>query len=365
MNSTTNIFHAITKTQQKYVFRRSNFKTVAYSLLCVLGLYALVANGVVLYLKRTQRKNTKAKGSLIAFSRFHVISSYVESLSVSHFLCACLVIPLVVMQQFFDLIDTDFKCKLIRCIYYFFPLVTTNNLFVIGIERYIAVFHPQKVPSSRILRCTIACAWILAAPVSIILSAMYNLIRVDIDEETYTMKCLYDKASLAKKVVFLVLAVCYYIIPSVLLSVLNIKIARYLSRLQTKSVGKKNWIFHGVSTFVVLIFCFIIPFMVFFVSSVINIYQIPNLKFDIPIGHIGLIAVYANSAISPTVLLLNMKDLRVMLKDLLGCMRNNPGNKTQDVDMQERPNKKYGVNSDTDIEESVRGERHQIGISAI
>lgn len=352
--------------QRQHITRRKNkeicfpiiaskfhLKTVAYPLLCVLALYALAANGIVLYLKRIQRKKRKSHGSLKAFSRFHVISSYVNSLSVSHILCVAVIIPLYITYQLVDFVDTDYKCKLLRCLNLFIPLVTINNLFLIGIERYMAVFHPQKVPSSRTLRLAIICAWILAVLLSILLSTIYNLKRVDIDDDTYTVKCTYDNSSLSTQIIMIVFSVSYYVVPSIVLTVMNIKIARYL-RQGTKTVHKlSKRRAYEASPFVILIFCYIIPNLLFFVHHVSNIMDFNFISFG---GRISAVMAYANSAISPTVLLIHMKDLRAMLNDLL--RRNNAKKELEIIDMQAIPNK-AAVISAIDIEERLNaGERN-------
>lgn len=210
MNSTPNL--TLQTNTKRYVFQPVDFsfKIAAYSLLGVIGFYALAANGTVLYLKETQKKKRERKGNTMSFSRFHVITSYVQSLAMSDFLCGAIAIPLAIVTNFVDsAIDTDYKCKAVRYVNLFLAIVTINNLLVIAVERHIAVFHPLNVPSLRTIWYTIIASWILGALVAILPSSTFELKRIDIDKETYTIVCRYNDSVPAKKHVFLVFTVCY------------------------------------------------------------------------------------------------------------------------------------------------------------
>ena len=293
-------------------------KLSIYSFVGIYAFYAVLANGLILYFKRKQNLQRKSNQRRRAFDRFVVTSTFVQSLAISDFLCAVVSVPLVISSNLFDIIDTDFKCKTVRFINIFFPVVTINNLFVIGIERYLAVFHPFRVPSHRIVKALVVCAWVLGGLITLIPAYTYRLQRLDIDADRYTVLCVYDKSTAINKAMFLGFTVFIYVLPAIILSFTNIRILlRLKSKKLKNSVRCNSWRFYGTSVFVVLIFSFVIPYFLFVGFSGLNMLMKLRLSFDADyvIRRIGGVLAYSNSAISPTVMLLSMPDLKRMSRD--------------------------------------------------
>lgn len=294
-------------------------KVVLYSLVGVFGLYAVAANGLILYFKRKQ--TLQRKGSFKkAFDRFMVTSVFIQSLAASDLLCAVVSLPLAISTNFVHIIDSDFICKAVRFCNIFFPVVTICNLFVIGVERYLAVFHPFQVPSLRQVKGLVVASWVMSVLFTIIPSLTYRLVRRDFDEG-FTFLCAQDKTVPIYRIMFLGFTVIIYVIPAMTLIVTSTRILLYMKKRRRTLPSQRSrftyWRYYGTFTFVALIFTFVIPYFLFVLFSGLNIMLKLQLTLtsEYVLRRVSAVLAYSNSAISPTVLLYNMQDLRRMLRN--------------------------------------------------
>lgn len=154
----------------RYVFLPVDLpvRVTIYTLFGFCGLYAILANAMTLYIIDEHAKRRKGKCTRTSFDRFFVTLAFAKSLAVSDLLCSIIFVPLTTTLNFLDIVNNDLVCKAVRFTNIFFPVVTINNLFVIGIERYMAVFHPYRVPTLRTVKKLVVGAWVVGAVITIL-----------------------------------------------------------------------------------------------------------------------------------------------------------------------------------------------------
>jgi len=290
------------------------------------GLYAILANGMILYLT-TKLKKSRKRGNSRSFDRFFVRMIFIQSLAVSDLLCACISTPLTTTLNFLDIVNNDLVCKAVRFCNIFFPVVTINNLFLIGIERYLAVFHPYRVPTLRTVKYLVISAWVLGAMITFLPTVTYRVLKVDVEPGIYTTICIYDKTVAAYKIIMFVFSGIMYVVPALILTVTNTRILVYLRKRRIERQNdqlhnnqqRHSWRFKGTITFVVLIFTFVIPYFLFVVFTAINIMLKLQMTFttEYILQRMTMVFANSNSVVSPTVLLLTLPDLRRLLKSFL------------------------------------------------
>lgn len=304
-------------------------KVTLYFFVAFFAVYGVVANGLILHFSRKHAIDIQRKPVCNRpFSRRAVTSMFVQSLAASDLLCSIISLPLAIATNFLPIIDTDLKCKAVRFCNIFFPVVTINNLFVIGIERYLAVFHPFRVPTLRRIKSLVVGAWVFGLT-AVIPAVTYRLHRYQLDSTTFTTICSYDKTNQIYRIMFLSFNTFSYVVPAIILTATNMRILLYLNsrkRNVHSQLRLKSWRFYGTFAFVALIFAFIVPYLLFVVFSLLS--TAINLPLSFQNQYIlkrtGAIMAYSNTAVSPTVLLLSMKDLRTMLQKLLKRRRLTP-----------------------------------------
>lgn len=201
--------------QSTYVFLPVS-NTVKLSILCptvFAGVYGLIANSLILYFMHKKSTSNRLQN---AFRR-SLTDRFIQSLAFSDVLCSILSLPVYSVEFYVDFIKTDLSCKITRYVSFFCPIVTIVNYFVIGIERYLGVYHPLRLPSQRVCKRLVVAAWCVGAAVVFIVLPSYNLVRYDIDSHTYTMVCKYDNSA---KLTNIQLRIC------------KILLGRYLNRTQ-------------------------------------------------------------------------------------------------------------------------------------
>jgi len=320
MNSS--IDHALANnTTRRYVSQPVgfSFKVTLYTFLGLLGLYSSFANGLIFIFKRRQQKRNKRARRRKAFSRSNIFSTYIQSLALSDFLCSAIVIPLAIATNFDNVFNTDYKCKGFKYLNLMITTVTIDNLFVIGVERYMTVFYPLKLPSKRTIKCVIVLSWIVGLLIPILPSLTFALRRHNIAYDRYTLLCWYSTTAFAYNGLALgVLSVTYVVGFAVPLT-MSIRIVRHL-RLKFPRDQLRR--FRGTNTFITLIFVFIIPYLFPLIYSLITpIFKVSiPFELDLKMRCICAVLIYSNSAISPTVMIFSMEELRVFFsKDLFKC----------------------------------------------
>lgn len=311
-------------------------KQCLFSLTIMAGVYGLIANSLILYYMHIKRR----VNHLQAFSHRGIVDRFMQSLALSDVLCCVISFPVYANEILTNFINTDVMCKGSRYVMFFFPVVTAMNYLFIGIERYLGLFHPLKLPSRSVCEKCIVLSWILGMLLTALPIPTYVIQHYDLTNTTYTYICNYNTSSRFLFGLFILLG---YIIPSVILIVTCICIRKLIARRRavvpreneankstsdsTNTSGRSQTSssrrYNLASMFVTLIFAFILPYIVFVTYSCVLI-QI-ELKVSFHVHYttrmISALFVYGNTAIGSSIMFYNSKYLRRKLFSLIRLVR--------------------------------------------
>jgi len=143
-----------------YVFVPVQFyiKIIIASANVFAGVFGLTANSLILLFLNTRQRHDSR---IMAFSRRSLSDTFIKSLALSNVLCCLTSLPIFTAEMFVDFIETDLQCKIVRFLVLFIPVSTITNYFVIGVEKYLSVFHPFNLPKRRMYRRAVIAAWVI------------------------------------------------------------------------------------------------------------------------------------------------------------------------------------------------------------
>lgn len=294
-----------------YVFipMPNSFKLAITVINTLTGFYGLVANSLILYF--THKRSLSSRQS---FDRQPLTDRFIQSLALSDVLCSLISTSLFTAELFVDFVKTTLACKVFRYVQIYLPVTTVVNYLVIGIERYLSVFYPFRVPSIKIGKRLVIAAWFVSATFDLIPVVSYNLVRFELSNTTYTRTCKYDNSAKLKRVAFMTFTLVTWALPCILLVILNIRIFRYLQRqkrrvrdnsqLPTVSQARR---YRTNRLIVSLIFAFVIPYLFyFFYGAFVMIFKIQmSFEVDYIARYICTVFIFANGAIGSTILFLH------------------------------------------------------------
>ncbi|EDO43341.1 predicted protein [Nematostella vectensis] len=244
---------------------------------------------------------------------------FVQSLAWSDLGASVLSLPLYNAIMLVDVVKNDYICKAVRAVNIAFPVITIQNLLVIALERYVAIFHPFFMPSIKTVKRLVLMAWAYGIVGSIIISATYNLIPVNIDNDKYTLVCLYDNSIPAYKFMFYGFVIFVYIIPSAILVFIVIRMTRYFrkGRVSIENCNSADKLrLTGSRMFLDILIAFIIPYLLWFAYTIANFTFKPKLSFETEfiLRYAIVTLAYANGAINPAIYVYHTKELREILR---------------------------------------------------
>ena len=125
----------------------------------------------------------------------------------------------------FDVFQHDWPCRAVRYFNILFPYITVNNLIVMSLERFISSRDVPRAFSVYTVRKLVYGAWIVGFFIALAPAVTMGGIRYDLNATHYTLVCKYDTNYLPFKVIFVSYTVVQHLIPSVVLSCINIMVA--------------------------------------------------------------------------------------------------------------------------------------------
>jgi len=253
---------------------------------------------------------------------------YIKSLALSDILSSIISLPLICIQIMVDVFQHDWACRIARLIGILLPSITMNNLMVISVERYLSTRAIPRSFSVSAVRKLVFTAWLVGFIVVLGPTATFNGIRHDINDTHYTVVCKYDNSYLP----FRIIAVCYalvqHLIPGIILSYLNISVAKTLWTRQRKRIDiqrnnaiRANLIatkLRGTYLLIAMTFAFIIPYSALLYYATYVMLAKPSLDFktDFITRYLSAGLLYSNGVINFIIYVVQMKDFRVFLKKL-------------------------------------------------
>ncbi|EDO40402.1 predicted protein [Nematostella vectensis] len=198
------------------------------------------------------------------------------------------------------------------------------NIIAIGIERYFGIFRPLSSPAEETAKRLVIAAWITGILMTVVPNINMKRRRYYIDDDKYTLFCSYDNSTPTSRIINTVFSVLVYYMPCILLSILCVRILRFLKRRRQVDAGQSSSSitntprFQGSYMLVSLIFAFILPYLVYVVYFTAMMILQPPVSYvtDFTIRYAAAAAGYANGALNPAIYLIAMQNARVRLKGL-------------------------------------------------
>lgn len=257
------------------------------------------------------------------------LNLYIQSLALSDMFSAIVSLPLTCIQIYFDLFQTHWGCKIVRYINIVFPIITINNLVVIGMEKYLSLRRVPRTLKISTVRKLIFLAWLAGFALTLVPAATFRGIRYDLNATHFTVICKYDREYLPFRLMFLSFTVVVYVLPSIFLIVVNVSLIRtvWVKVKMTISNQVNNPIkaklraakIRGTFLLIAITFAFVIPYFAYLGYVTYNMIAKPEIDFqtDYIIRFASGVLAFSNSAINFAIYVVQMKDFRVFLKKIV------------------------------------------------
>ena len=257
------------------------------------------------------------------------LNFYIQSLALSDMFSAIVSLPLTCIQIYFDLFQTHWGCKIVRYINIVFPIITINNLVVIGMEKYLSLRRVPRTLKISTVRKLIFLAWLAGFALTLVPAATFRGIRYDLNATHFTVICKYDREYLPFRLMFLSFTVVVYVLPSIFLIVVNVSLIRtvWVKVKMTISNQVNNPIkaklraakIRGTFLLIAITFAFVIPYFAYLGYVTYNMIAKPEIDFqtDYIIRFASGVLAFSNSAINFAIYVVQMKDFRVFLKKIV------------------------------------------------
>lgn len=274
-------------------------------------------------------KKRKVNHQLQTFSRSIIVDRFIQSVAASALLCCMVSLPVYVSEMLTNFINTNLKCRATRYIMFVFPVVTIMNYLFIGIERYLGVYQPLRVPSKEASQRIIMLTWLVGAAVTGLLIPSMNVMNYQLPDNVHTNTCMVNNSVTMHRISFVFFVSFGYIIPSTALTITCILIKKYLRRRRSavlaESVTSPNSLrtaflrYKVTRMFVSLIFAFVIPCIVFFVHNSVIMFQRTTVSFNVifTTRMVSACLGISNTAVGSSIMLYSSQYLRQQLIALI------------------------------------------------
>ena len=276
---------------------------------------------VVRFTNNEEKKPVRARSSNLNF--------FIRSLALSDVLGSLIGAPFTLAQINSNALMTKTLCKVSRYFQTVFIFINIYNLVVIGVERYICTCRPTSRPLSlKTVRKSVRGAWLFGFLASLVFSYPYELTRVDVSSQHYTVRCEYNYEDGTTKVVHVARAISILIIPGIILLVTCACIARVLW-LKKSSAANTNsdesmvtpkWRQRRKKATIqltVIIIAFIAPYLLYFILHTLKLAFSSAMDFkpESTFRATAAVLVYLNSPIN---FLIHLKQLTGFRRAFIG-----------------------------------------------
>ena len=310
-----------------YVFTPAGFTTKLALVLVFasVGTVGFIGNILIYYFISLKRKCVSYMQSTPFVRNFNF---YIKSLALSDILTNVVSLPLICIQIMVDVFQHDWACKTVRLFSILFPSITMNNLIIISVERYLSTRAAPHTFSVSTVRKLIITAWFAGFIVVLGPTATFSRIRYDLNDTHYTVICKYDNGYLTFKIITVCYVLVQHLIPGVILSYINISVAKTLWSRQKRRIDiqRKNAIsasliatkLRGTYLLIAMTFAFIIPYSALLYYATYVMLARPSLDFktDFITRCLSGGLLYSNGAINFIIYVVQMKDFHIFLKKL-------------------------------------------------
>ena len=328
-SSVTNSTAAAAITPSVYVVTPVGFDTklILFVLFLIVGVIGLVGNILILYFL-SKKKSVPFLQSSSFLRNFDL---YMKSLALSDILSCSISVPLASVEIMYDVFQSGWPCRTVRYISVTFTFITINNLIAISTERFLSTRAVPKTFSVTSVRKIVYAAWIAGLIVALAPAATINGVRYDINATHYTVVCKPDTRYLPYRATVVSIVLIQYFLPSIALIGINIVLARRVWKIRKRRVDvlqdnavRARMRSHQIKTtnlLIIVTLAFVIPYcLLLYYSAYVAIVKPPlDVQVDFVLRYSSAVLIFSNSAVNFVIYLIQMKDLRVFLKQVLCC----------------------------------------------
>ena len=296
------------------------------ALIVVAAVVGFAGNLCVLrFTNNEEKKPVRARSSNLNF--------FIRSLALSDILDSLIGAPFTLVRMNSTALMTKTLCKVSRYFQTVFIVINIYNLVVVAVERYICTCRPTSRPLSlKTVRKSVRGAWLFGCLAALVFTYPYELIRVDVNSEHYTIVCEYNYEDRTAKVVQIVRELSILIIPGIILLVTCACIARMLW-LKKSNVANTNSNESNVTQrwrqrrrqatiqLTVIIIAFIAPYVLFLILNTLKLAFSSSMdsKAESAFRATATVFVYLSSPINFLIHLKQLPGFRRALKGYFMC----------------------------------------------
>ena len=328
-SSVTNSTAAAAIAASVYVVTPVGFDTklILFVLFLIVGVSGLVGNILILYFL-SKKKSVPFLQSSSFLRNFDL---YMKSLALSDILSCSISVPLVSVEVMYDVFQSGWPCRTVRYISVTFTFITINNLIAISVERFLSTRDVPKTFSVTSVRKIVYAAWIAGFLVALAPAATMNGIRYVINGTHYAVVCKPDTSSIPYRVTFASVVLIQYVLPSIALIGSNIILARRVWKIRKRRVDvlqdnaiRARMRSHQIKTtnlLIIITLAFVIPYslLLYYLAYVVIVKPSLDLQVDFVMRFSSAVLIFSNSAVNFIIYLVQMKDFRVFLKQVVCC----------------------------------------------
>ena len=327
-SSVTNSTAAAAITASVYVVTPVGFDTklIIFVLFLIVGVSGLVGNILILYFLSKKKSVPFLQSSFL-----RNFDLYMKSLALSDILSCSISVPLASVEIMYDVFQSGWPCRTVRYISVTFTLITINNLIAISTERFLSTRAVPQTFSVTSVRKIVYAAWIAGLIVALAPAATINGVRYDINATYYTVVCKPDTRYLPYRATVVSVVLIQYFLPSIALIGINIILARRVWKIRKRRVDvlqdnaiRARMRSHQIKTtnlLIIVTLAFVIPYcLLLYYSAYVAIVKPPlDVQVDFVLRYSSAVLIFSNSAVNFVIYLIQMKDFRVFLKQVLCC----------------------------------------------
>ena len=208
------------------------FTTVGFTfrlILCVLLVLTAIVGcaGNVLVFRFARETQRKRKNQIARFAP-RQFCFFIQSLAISDVLAVCIAVPLLCTELFVPIVNDNWPCKVVRYVYMVFPTITSFNLVVIGLERYLGVCYPTKCLSHVKAQRLVKGAWILGAIIPLFAVSTYKPVYHKLSETQYKLICEHYSSDIVARILRASHGLLVYVLPIIFLFFTSVSILRLI-----------------------------------------------------------------------------------------------------------------------------------------
>ncbi|XP_032240088.2 kiSS-1 receptor [Nematostella vectensis] len=256
---------------------------------------------------------------------------FIRSLAYSSLLSSLVSTPLLAAELLGDFLQSDWACRFQIYFLSVFVLIAISNLIVIGVERYLTIFHPSKLPTTDTCKRLVMASWFVGAFMTIAYPGSITVLkRFELGEGQYTLHCSSNSVELTK-VLRITSLIIQYIIPAVSLTVMSVRVLKFLHRrrqqahpLQVNSTFNASmrstlWYYKDSYMFASLTLAFVFPYAAPILYAIVRAFIPGESSFSeyYVVRIVALFMCYSNTIINPIIYLYCMRDMRKRVREIL------------------------------------------------